>query len=454
MKNRIGRILTLLLAAILLLSGVSCAKSGKESGVPANETPAPTEQPKADLFDRSLSIKVEHTYKEGDTHYLYALFPDGQTGFYLPLQPGLLPELRDLNTGKVTKITLSDCLKEDVEAMFRSAVVLFAKRNGADTSAIEERVSSLNGLEIFKAYPNPLVMRCPLYSLTSAKTDLLCVQDYNTGAGGMIDPKTGVLYNNFRTENGSFEAVSAHGTKILFATRPLGGAILNLTDLSLQPIAVSEMGRFQPKDGTAYCSFTALTYLGDGSIAAIVSEQSFAGKERTEQDWLFIIREDGGSEQYDLGTDLVSGNYRIVSADPNCVLAVPAIAGLTLPRLVNRASGEVAALKISGFELVSVPLSEAGKGNGGDGAISVIDVLNDGRTLIVRDWNTGALALFRPDTMQTKVLRILDEEVYLCMDFCGDHRGKLCTVYNPRGGETERGLLLTIVDDNGNPVFE
>ncbi|MBQ1821039.1 MAG: hypothetical protein II117_05475, partial [Clostridia bacterium] len=226
------------------------------------------------------------------------------------------------------------------------------------------------------------------------------------------------------------------------------------TDLSLQPIAVSETGRFQPKDSAAYCSFTALTYLGDGSIAAIVSEQSFAGKERTEQDWLFIIREDGGSEQYDLGTDLVSGNYRIVSADPNYVLAVPAIAGLTLPRLVNRASGEVAALKISGFELVSVPLSEAGEGNGGDGAISVIDVLNDGRTLIVRDWNTGALALFRPDTMQTKLLRILDEEVYLCMDFCGDHRGKLCTVYNPRGGETERGLLLTIVDDNGNPVFE
>lgn len=126
MREHVVRGFMLLLAVALLLSGISCAKAGEKT------EDGSTERPETDLFERSLSSKLEHTYRDGDSHSLLTLFPDGRTGFYQSLQPGVLLELRDLETGKVTKIRLGEYHAEDVEAIFRSAVVLSAKSKLAE----------------------------------------------------------------------------------------------------------------------------------------------------------------------------------------------------------------------------------------------------------------------------------------------------------------------------------
>ena len=450
MRIVLRQFFALTLAFVLLLTGVSCAKNGeKESGEEQGDTP----KADVDLFSMNLSVKVEHTYRDGDSHYLHALFPDGKTGYYQSTQPGILPELRDLETGKVTKIRLSDYHAEDVEAAFRSAVVLSTRRFSSDTGALEERIESLHGLDIFSAYMNPVTMRYQPYCITSAESEFLCLQDYNLNLGGMLDP-SGTLYNNFRDENGAFEAVSSCGTKILLSVRPLGGGILDVSDFSLKPLNLSDDAGFQPKSDSAYVSCTAMTYLADESIAAIISEQTFEGTKRTEEDWLFVVRPDGKTESYSLGTDIVSGNYRIFSNDPEYVIVTPYVTGVVYPRLVNRKTGEVSGLKISGTEVASVPLAEVVDFHGDDAAIAVIDVLKDGKTLVIRDGHSGALAIFRPDTMQTKLIKISDPEVHNCTDFCGDHRRRLCAELFSRENGNEDGILLTIVDENGDPIFK
>ncbi len=441
MRNARKPVFLLSLAVLLLFTCVFCANGGGKQG-----------NADVDLFDRTLSVQVERTNKDGDSHYLYALFPDGKTGFYQSTQPGVLPELRNVDSGKTVKLKLSDYRMEEVEDSFRQAVYSFVGKQVKDPDAFLEKLQAKHGFDIFSSYPSPLAMRTRHYALTSAQSDFIFLTDYNTGVGGAI-ASDGTLYNYFRDDNGSFEPLSGFGTKILGAYGLTRLGILDTKDLSFETIDVFTKTGFRQKESTSYCRVSTAAYLADGSIAAVLSEQWFVDHDRFEEDWLAVIRPDGGTELYAIGDEVVSSGFCIVSGDPNFVVVEPASIGTALPRLVNRTNGEVCALKVDGSSIVSVPLAEAMNARGLDGAFMTIDVLSDGITLLVRDGGSGALAIFRPETMQTKLIKIRDDDVYGYTDYAGDRRGRLCAISIPRGGMAERGILLTIVDGSGNRIF-
>lgn len=432
------RILALLLIAALLSGGVACAKKGS-----------------ADLYDAPLRWSVERTDREADELYRAALFADGQTALYLPKQPGVLPEVRDLKSGAARKVRLSDFRIEDAEKALREMVVRGARQYAQmDTDALAEQLKTKHGLEILLASPYPITLRVQTYCLTAAKSDLLCVQDSVTGFGGMIDPKTGTLYCSIPGSKDAFVPMSASGTKILGVGGRMTAAVLDTDDLSLETFDAAEALGYTKKGGDEwYCALDSLAYLADGSIAAIIAETAFIGSDRFETRTLGIMRKDGGTELYDLGDDIASSGFRIVSSDPDYVIAEPMSFGLAAPRLVNRKTGEVRALKVEGVGITAVPLAEAKDQRGYDGTFYTVDVLRDGRSLLVRDGGTGTFAIFDPAALKTNLITDEDEATLFCMYFSGDHRGNLCAQNNPRDRQPERGVMISITDKNGDPIL-
>lgn len=447
-----------LISALLLICFVLLLPAGCRSGDGKRDANDETQEPQnVDVFEKTVSLKVEHTVKEGETYYLLALFPDGKTGLWQSIQPGELPELRELDSGKTTKIRLGDYETESIEAIFRNTVILEMKRRirNITQEQIEqtaEKLESVHGLDIFLNYFNPIVLRTTDYCLTSAESDLMILTDNNTWVGGAFDPNTGTLYNAFRDEGGSFEPHSTMGTKILgrYNTNYVG--ILDTADLSFRVTELTDTFGYTPKGGDWFYMCYSFAYLADGSMVAIITENLYRDSEILEEDWLCIRRPDGGTEQYMIGDVKNSAGYCIVSNDPNYVIAEPRGIGITYASLINRKTGEVSALKIDGNRIVSVSLEDAKESDRSDFAVQMIDVLIDGRTLIVRDGKTGTLGFFRPDSMETKLIRT-DDYAASCMNFIGDHRGRLCATYMSRESGSECGILLTIVDKNGDPIF-
>ena len=455
----------LVLLSLLFTIVPACAKSEERADVEdteASENKASRKDKKkaadtdeqgrdaVDLFDMDLTVTIEHTYKEGDEHYLLALFPDGKTGFYQSQQPGVLPELRDLASGRATKITLSEHTLEYVEFMLRTSVILEAKRHGADTAKLEENLSSVHGLDILKSYPNPTAFRVQNACLTLTDSDLICLQDYNLGLGGMIDPGTGVLYNNQREENSTFSPSSAWGTSLLGVYGSIGeAATLDTAKFRLESLNLTRLLGYTPQGS---CTCTTAAYLSDGSIAVILMDRKIENGDISTDYLLGIIPAKGKAELYDLGMQGKSSTLGIASADPDHVIAWAVQSAMDAPRLIDRKTGEITALRIKGRKIVSVPLDKAENIDAADRRISFLDVLEDGRTYIVWDDSSGALAIFRPDTMDTMLLTT-DEYVGYCTNVSGDHKGRLCAMYMNRAAETERGILLTIVDKNGDRIF-
>lgn len=460
-------VLLLLCFTLPTIFGCGSGRERQETGkkqetadtqVTGEEPAAEEKQPEVetvDLFTKDLRLNVEHTYREDDPHVLVAIANDGHTGLFISSQQGETPELRDLDSGKKTKITLSEFRIEDTEEACRKAVLFSAQRmisNKDKLAEFEEKLNSLHGFDIFKSGPFPLMLQSIEYCLTSAENDFLFVRDNNYGFGGALDIKTGVLYPAFRDEGGTFEPYSAIGTKILGRYNVINAAIFDTADFSFRVMKINDTFGYKPKGDKWVNTCNNLAYLKDGSMAAIITEQSYVEKEMYEEDWLCILRPDGGTEQYMIGDIRNSTGYRIISNDPDYVIAEPFSMGITTPRLVNRKTGEVSALKVEGIRLVSVSLENAKDLKGAAIAIQIIDVLKDGRTLILRDGSTGTLALFRPDSMETKIVWG-DGYTALCMNFTGDHRGRMCATYMTREYGNERGILLTIVDKNGDPIF-
>ena len=145
--------IALILIACLLFTGVSCAK---QSGKQAEENGS-TVKRDVDPFGTELFVQVEHTYREGDSLYLLALFPDGQTGFYRSAQAGVLPEIKDLRTGQAKRIILSEYYTDTVESMFRKSVVSGLRMFQSDTSEIAFSMTS-----------RPATVCCFIWSNSSA----------------------------------------------------------------------------------------------------------------------------------------------------------------------------------------------------------------------------------------------------------------------------------------------
>lgn len=445
------RIASLLMIWLLMFSLTACKTDGVKQTADGEQPESET----VDLFTKDLKIKVEHTYREDDPHVLVAIANDGHTGLFISSQQGETPELRDLDSGKKTKITMSEFRIEDTEEACRKAVLFSAQRmisNKDKLAEFEEKLNTLHGFDIFKSGPFPLMLQNTGSCLTSAENDFLFVRDNNYGFSGALDIKTGVLYPAFRDEGGTFEPYSAIGTKILGRYNVINAAIFDTADFSFRVMKTNDTFGYKPKGDKWVNTCNNLAYLKDGSMAAIITEQSYVEKEMFEEDWLCILRPDGGTEQYLIGEDRNSSGYRIVSNDPDFVIAEPVGMGITTPRLVNRKTGEVSALKIKGKKLSAVPLADVTGEKGAEGVFTLIDILKDGRTLIVRDGKTGTLGFFRPDSMETKLIRT-DDYAASCMNFIGDHRGRLCATYMSRESGSERGILLTIVDKSGDPIF-
>lgn len=432
----------LMLLSLLLLLGTACGSGGGMSG-------------QVDLMNNKLSLSVDHTYRDGDAYVLTALFPDGRTGLYTSMQLGEMPVMKDLESGKTTAIALSDYHIEDVEAALRSAVYFQCRQRIKDKdqlAKIEEKLQSLHGLDILKLCPDWIKLPVTDYSLTAAESDFLFAYNSAIGIGGAIDAKTGTMYNSFRDDYDEFVPVSGYGTKILGRYGIQKAAILDTADLSFESFDVAQSVGYTPKGDGWYCSCQSLGYLADGSIAAILTEEKYTDGEPACEILLGIRRADGGTELYTIAETNTLNAYRIVSGDPDYVIVAPiVVGGAFAPMLVNRKAGRVTALLLESIGIASVPQKEAKEIDRSELAMTFLDVLNDGKTLVVRDWQDGTLLLFRPDIMQSNRLRD-DSFTASCTYFYGDRHGRLCTACMSRESGSENGVLLTIVDRSGNPI--
>lgn len=458
-RNKIG--LLILLFTALCLFTAACSKSSemdpdssrtgrRTTAAPENISDQATETPESsaaqetaapgpqqltpgELWSKNLMFHVEEILSENDQERFLALFPDGERELW---GDGTESFILDRTSGEKIPILLTTVLAGENEEEFRSLSAV----GSAPASEDPDALWTLHGIEILR-YQKQVFCRPSFRNLTRTDSNLLPVTAGNIGLQGMLDPDTGELFLWGRVIEGlNPSACSVNGNRMLLSF-PSTSAVAGVLDLNSREISAVVL---QKPEGM-YCQ--NMTWLADGSLCTLFSKDTLytdesSGEKRVKRDWqISILREDGGQEQYDLGECGRTFGGILISNDPDYVI-VSWNSYRTV--LIDRSSGEISWLLSENGSISAVPRTAETEIN--DSPMHFLDCLDDGETLLLLDVDSS-LVMFRPDTLESRVIPREESELPWTGQITGDHRGQLAAAsWLARDGSTAPALRLSLTD--------
>ena len=401
----------------------------------AQETAAPGPQQLTpdELWSKNLMFRVEEILPENDQDRFLALFPDGERELW---GNGTESYILDRTSGEKVPILLTTVLAGENEEEFRSLSV----GGAAPASEDPDTLWTLHGIEILR-YKKQALCRPAFRNLTRTDSNLLSVTAGNIGLQGMVDPDTGELFLWGRVIEGLYpSACSVNGNRMLLSF-PSTSAVAGVLDLNSREISAVVL---QKPEGMYSQN---MTWLADGSLCTLFYKDTFytdesSGEKRVKRDWqISILREDGGQEQYDLGESGRTSGGILISNDSNYVI-VSWNSSRTV--LIDRSSGEISWLLCENSSISAVPQTAETEIN--DSPMHFLDCLDDGETLLFLDVDSS-LVMFRPDTLESRIIPREESELPWAGQITGDHRGQLAAAsWMARDGSPAPALRLSLTD--------
>lgn len=412
--------LLVLLLALAFAALAGCAKGNGGSG---GETASAN-----DIWSKTIKTEKENVPIDSKGWSVY-LLGGGKSTLYIGEEPGEFPHIIDTN-GVTHQISITTRDGGATREWLRLHAAPNNYYSAEDILALESDGDLLWGSKRIQAYrprinENYIVNNGSDYALMTANNDFGFVQ-------GLLNAETGELISVAADGENAYYVTSERGGRLVGGGYADGKMKIVLADLETGKITktfdLSELMAPVVREGATVTSGLAPVFLGDGSAAGGCStyyketDDSPRGQ-RIIEEYVYVIREDGSLESYCLGrVSSSSGIMMLASNDPHYIIAAMS----TAVYMIDRANNKVYLLKekngkISREEIPEELPKDASK-------LGFVDYLDDGETLILFNME-GALIMFRPDTMETKILTHVSSDMTFARRFSGDHRGRICFGY-------------------------